>query len=155
MCEYLWFINSFGLRVASYGLYKFNRLATRNPPTRNSIMLELIHKILLWIHIPFGALSLILFWIPVGVKKGSPVHRKVGWYYYITMWIVVVTAFLLSVCNTMLGKYLAAMYLGYLSIITAYPLWYSYEILRQKKEWTDTYFMMRKVFCMQSWICRR
>ncbi len=116
-------------------------------------MVELIHKILLWIHIPFGALSLILFWIPVGVKKGSPIHRKVGWYYYITMWVVLVSAFLLSICNTIMGKYMAAMYLGYLAVITAYPLWYSYEILRQKKEWTDTYFTIRKVFVSVLFVC--
>jgi len=55
-------------------------------------MIELIHKAILWIHIPCGFLSLILFWIPVGVKKGSPLHRKVGKLYYLTMWIVVITS---------------------------------------------------------------
>jgi len=45
-----------------------------------------------------------------------------------------------------MGKYMIAMYLGYLVIITAYPLWYSYEILQQKKEWSATYFSIRKVF---------
>ncbi len=109
-------------------------------------MIELIHKILLWIHIPFGTLSLILFWIPVGTKKGSPIHRKVGWYYYITMWVVVITAALLSVSNVIRGRYMSAMYLGYLAIITAYPLWYSYEILRQKTVWSDLYFTIRKIF---------
>ncbi len=109
-------------------------------------MMELIHKTLLWIHIPFGTLGLILFWIPVGLKKGSPMHRKVGWYYYISMWIVLVTALLLSVSNTIMGNYMAALYLGYLAVITAYPLWYSYEILQQKEEWSDRYFMIRKVF---------
>lgn len=109
-------------------------------------MIELIHKTLLWIHIPFGFLSLILFWIPVGVKKGSPIHRKVGNYYYRTMWMVVITAILLSVCNAILEKYMAALYLGYLAIITAYPLWYSYEILQQKGSWSDRYFAFRKLF---------
>ncbi len=109
-------------------------------------MIELIHKTLLWIHIPFGTLSLILFWIPVGVKKGSDLHRKAGWYYFISMWIVLATAILMSVTNTLMGNYMAAMYLGYLAIITAYPLWYSYEILNQNKEWSDRYFNIRKVF---------
>jgi len=109
-------------------------------------MLELLHKTLLWIHIPFGTLSLILFWIPVGVKKGSPIHRKVGWYYYICMWIVLVTAASMSITNIFLEKYITALFLGYLSIVTAYPLWYSYEILHQKRVWTDRYFFIRKVF---------
>ncbi len=109
-------------------------------------MIELVHKILLGIHIPFGFLSLVLFWIPVGVKKGSPLHKKVGWYYYIAMWIVLVTSFMMSICNIFLAKYMTALYLGFLAIITAYPLWYSYEILQQKKEWSDQYFKIRKIF---------
>lgn len=109
-------------------------------------MLETIHKVLLMIHIPVGTLSLILFWIPVGVKKGSPLHRKVGRYYYYCMWMVLVTAFLLCINNLMMGNYIAAAFLGYLSIITSYPLWYSYEILNQDKVWTHTYFQIRRIF---------
>lgn len=108
--------------------------------------MDLIHTILLWIHIPFGSLSLILFWIPVGVKKGSALHKKVGWYYFICMWIVLVSAALLSISNTILGNYTAAIFLGYLTVITSFPLWYSYDILRQKKEWSDRYFLTRKIF---------
>ena len=108
--------------------------------------MELIHQILSWIHVPAGFLSLILFWIPVAVKKGSPKHRKIGWYYYVTMWIVLGSAFLLSISNVIRGNYLAAMYLGFLTIITAYPLWYSHEILQQKQNWSHTYFRIRKVF---------
>ncbi|MEO1262814.1 MAG: hypothetical protein AAFZ15_28660 [Bacteroidota bacterium] len=109
-------------------------------------MIELIHKSLLWIHIPFGFLSLVLFWIPVGLKKGSPNHRKVGRYYYNTMWVVLISSALLCICNIFLGKFIAAMYLGYLTIITAYPLWYSYEILRQNQQWSNRYFTIRKIF---------
>lgn len=108
--------------------------------------MELLHTILLWIHIPFGVISLILFWIPVGLKKGSHLHRKIGKYYYSTMWVVLISSALLSVCNVFLGKQMAALYLGYLTIITAYPLWYSYEILQQKKEWSDRYYTIRKIF---------
>lgn len=109
-------------------------------------MIEIIHKVLLLIHIPFGTLALILFWIPVGVKKGGPLHRKVGRYYYYAMWIVLITAFLMCICNLILGNFVSAAFLGYLSIITSYPLWYSYEILNQDKIWTDTYFYIRKIF---------
>ncbi|MEM9528300.1 MAG: hypothetical protein AAGA31_16930 [Bacteroidota bacterium] len=109
-------------------------------------MIELLHKVLLWIHLPFGFISLVLFWIPVGVKKGSSLHRKVGKYYYRCMWIVVVTAFLMSLCNLIMANYVSATFLGYLAIITAYPLWYSYEILQQDKVWSDRYFLTRKIF---------
>lgn len=111
-----------------------------------SVMVEIIHKVLLSIHIPVGSLALILFWIPVGVKKGSPLHKKVGWVYVYAMWVVLATALLMCICNLIMGNLMSAMYLGYLSIITAYPLWYSYEILRQNKEWSKRYFMLRRVF---------
>jgi len=109
-------------------------------------MIETIHRILLGIHIPFGAISLILFWIPVGLQKGSSKHKQFGRYYYRTMWVVLISSALLSVCNTIMGNYMAAIYLGFLTLITAYPLWYSYEILQQKGEWTNRYYLIRRVF---------
>jgi hypothetical protein len=109
-------------------------------------MTQYVHDLLLWIHIPCGIASLILFWIPVGLKKGSTNHRKTGRYYYYMMWMVLASSGLLSICNTILGAYLPALYLGYLTILTAYPLWYSYEILQQKGTWSDNYFRVRKIF---------
>lgn len=109
-------------------------------------MIEWIDKILLWVHIPFGMMSLILFWIPVGVQKGSPLHRKVGRWYFFMMWVVVLTAFLLSIVNLIMGDIMSAVFLGFLSIITVYPLWYANEILQQGRQWTDRYFRIRKGF---------
>ena len=105
-----------------------------------------LHEIFLYIHIPFGVLSLLLFWVPIGLPKGSKHHRSFGRYYFYSMWVVVVTALLLSVCNLILDRMMAALYLGFLSIITAYPLWYANEILKQKEVWTNRYFITRKVF---------
>ena len=62
------------------------------------------------------------------------------------MWIVVVTSSLLSLNNFVHGHYIAAAFLGYLGILTAYPLWYSYEILQQKQEWSEHYYRLRKIF---------
>lgn len=109
-------------------------------------MIELIHKVILWVHIPAGTLSLILFWIPVSVKKGSPLHKQVGRYYYRTMWVVLLSSVVLSICNALMAHYQAALYLGYLTVITAYPLWNSYEILQQDKIWSDRYFLKRRIF---------
>ena len=105
-----------------------------------------IHDIFLWIHIPAGTLSLILFWVPVMVKKGNNIHRKVGRAYYWCMWIVQITALILSVNNAFLGHYTMAAFLGFLAILTGYPLWYSYEILQQKNIWTERYFQIRRSF---------
>lgn len=108
--------------------------------------MDLLHKILLSIHITFGFTSLILFWIPVSLKKGSKMHKKAGRFYYRTMWVVLSSAISLCIVNTIEGNYISALFLGYLSIITSYPLWYSFEILNQQRIWTDRYFTIRKVF---------
>jgi len=108
--------------------------------------MKALHDILLWIHIPAGTLSLILFWIPVIVKKGGNIHRKIGRIYYWCMWIVLLTSVLLSMTNFAMGNYIIAAFLGFLGILTGYPLWYSFEILSQKKEWTDRYYHNRKIF---------
>lgn len=112
-----------------------------------------IHDLLLWIHIPAGTISLLLFWIPVVVKKGGNLHKKIGRIYYWCMWIVLVTSMLLSITNLAMGHYIASAFLGFLGVLTGYPLWYSYEILNQKGEWSDRYFVIRKTFNWVLFFC--
>jgi hypothetical protein len=64
------------------------------------------------------------------------------------MWVVLVSAFLLCLSNLAMSNYLSALFLGYLVIITSHPLWYSCEILRQEKVWTDRYFLIRRIFLL-------
>ncbi|MEE4161484.1 MAG: hypothetical protein V2I25_03190 [Woeseiaceae bacterium] len=52
-----------------------------------------IHSLLVYTHILFGAAALVLFWVPVVAKKGSPLHRRAGRYYATAMYIVAVSAF--------------------------------------------------------------
>ena len=56
-----------------------------------------LHSLLVNTHILFGAASLVLFWIPVIAKKGSPTHVRAGRYYSIAMYVVSVSAFVASV----------------------------------------------------------
>lgn len=108
--------------------------------------MKAIHDILLWIHIPAGTISLILFWIPVMVTKGGNIHRKAGKAYYYSMWIVLITSVLLSINNLLMSQWINATFLGYLAVLTGYPLWYSYEILQQRTTWTPQYYTRRKIF---------
>ncbi len=100
---------------------------------------------ILTIHIIAGALSLIAFWIPVFIKKGGDIHVKVGKFYVWMMWIVVVTAAMLSVLNIFRGRLIAAAFLGFLSVLTSYPLWYGIMILKHKKGISETNYLIRKV----------
>ncbi len=95
--------------------------------------MEALDKIILTVHIVFGAISLILFWIPIIVKKGGKTHNRVGIAYVYCMWIVIVTSFLLSIINFLQGYVESAAFLGFLGFLTSIPLWYAINVLKHKK----------------------
>lgn len=55
-----------------------------------------MHSLLVNTHILFGAASLVLFWIPVIAKKGSPLHVRAGRYYSTAIYVVSISAFMAS-----------------------------------------------------------
>lgn len=107
--------------------------------------MEALDKFLLYSHIFVGSFSLILFWIPVFVKKGGYIHIKVGWAYVYTMWYVLITAALLSVINYIQGYVMVAAFLGFLALFTGYPLWYGISILKYKKNIPPKILRIRKI----------
>jgi len=96
-------------------------------------------KILLLLHIGAGFGSLVLFWLPIFTKKGGNLHRKIGKLYVYFMWVVVITAGILSIKNIFKGYYEAAALLGFLTIATSNPLWNGITILNLKKGLTKNY----------------
>lgn len=108
--------------------------------------MEIIVKVLLFLHVSFGFTSLVLFWLPVFMKKGGKGHRTVGKLYVIAMWVVVATAGLLSVKNVIIGKYFMATFLGFIALITSNPLWYGMAILRPKAQDSNSFRWMRVAF---------
>ena len=108
--------------------------------------MEIVSKAILAIHIFCGFFGLIVFWIPVIVKKGGNIHRKVGKLYVFLMWIVVITSIYLSVENFMEGAYQFAAFLGFIAVITANPLWYGIEILKHKKGLPKSYQYQHMAF---------
>jgi len=99
----------------------------------------LITKVFLYTHISAGFASIVIFWLPMFSKKGSDFHIKTGKWYVRAMWVVVITAALLSIKNVMIKNYDSAIFLGFLSLITSGPLWYGIEILKLKKGRSDSY----------------
>ena len=55
-----------------------------------------LHDLIVYTHILFGAAALILFWVPVVARKGSPLHIRAGRYYTTVMYAVAATAFVAS-----------------------------------------------------------
>lgn len=96
--------------------------------------MQTTNQILLTIHVIAGSISLILFWIPAFARKANKLHRVTGKWYTYMMWVVVITAALLSIQNALQGRMYTAIFLGFLSLITANPLWYGVVILKNKKE---------------------
>jgi len=107
--------------------------------------MDQLKSIILIIHIIFGSISLIAFWVPVIVKKGGDVHIKAGKVYVLCMWVVVVTAVMLSIINLYNGLYIVSAFLGFLAVITGHPLWYGMVILKHKKVVPDQVFMVNKI----------
>lgn len=70
-------------------------LAKVNSHYGEHLMSQLFNP-LLFIHIAAGMASLVLFWIPVAVKKGSPWHIRSGHWYARCMYLVAFSALALS-----------------------------------------------------------
>ena len=45
----------------------------------------LLHTTLLYLHIVLGAIALVIYWVPVAVRKGSALHIRVGKVFYYLM----------------------------------------------------------------------
>lgn len=58
--------------------------------------MSLTYQALLYIHVTIGFFSLILFWIPVVAKKGSPLHIRTGHWYAKAMYLVGFSALVLA-----------------------------------------------------------
>jgi len=101
--------------------------------------MESISKGLLSIHVMAGFGSLVLFWLPMFTRKGGQWHRRIGKAYVWLMWIVVSTAAILSIENLIGGQYQIAAFLGFLSVITANPLWFGISVLKNKEELSLSY----------------
>lgn len=94
--------------------------------------MELFTRILLAIHVIAGFTSIFIFWLPMLTKKGGRIHKLSGKLYVYAMWVVTLSAMMLCVKNVVIEKYNSALFLGFLSFITAGPLWYGITILKHR-----------------------
>lgn len=95
--------------------------------------MESFMKYLLYLHVAFGSLSLVAFWAPVFTAKGKKAHRIIGWIYVGAMSFVVASAAVLSGYNLANGRVNIGLFLGFLSLLSANPLWQGIAILRNKR----------------------
>lgn len=55
-----------------------------------------VYNSLLFIHVLVGFVSLVLFWVPIATRKGSPIHVRAGRWYANAMYTVAFTAFVVA-----------------------------------------------------------
>lgn len=101
--------------------------------------METAYSTFLKAHVISGCISLVLFWMPVFLKKGSHWHNKIGKWYVYAMWVVVITAACLSIRNFIVGRTIMGAFLGFIALITAKPLWHGRAVLKVKKKQTVSY----------------
>lgn len=104
-----------------------------------------LYSVVLPLHVVAGFSALVSFWIPTLTRKGKRAHRLSGKVYVWLMWIVVLSAAALCLLKVAKGEYLGAAFLGFLSLITAQPLWYGIAVLRHKRELPRRVLLIRKV----------
>jgi len=109
--------------------------------------MDTAYKILLGSHIFFGSISLVLFWLPaVFTKKGGDWHNRIGRLYVKLMWLVVISSALLCTRNLMIGNLESAFFLGFLSLITAHPIWHGTAILKHKTSQPKSFVKLHLLF---------
>lgn len=106
--------------------------------------MEVLDRSLFILHVLTGTISLILFWIPAIAKKGSPLHIQAGKWYQYNMWVVLFTAFFLSMVNFAQGEAISASFFIFLTLFTAYPLWYAVAITHHKQGPNAQMLLIRK-----------
>lgn len=96
--------------------------------------MDLLFRIILTFHIGSGFISLGLFFLPMFAKKGGKLHNITGRWYSHAMWGVVLSALALCSLRLLQGNPTQAVFLGYLALLTARPLYYGVAIIRNKQQ---------------------
>src|SRR3954468_8829441 len=81
--------------------------------------MDRLFQMVLAVHIAAGAVSLLVFSVPLVTKKGGRTHRRVGWVYVAAAATVALTGFLLCIPLVSGGpfRWRAGMFLAYVSLL--------------------------------------
>jgi uncharacterized membrane protein len=98
--------------------------------------MERLFQIVLAVHIAAGAVSLLVFSVPLVTKKGGRTHRRVGWVYVAAAATVAVTG-LLSCIPLVSGgspwRWRAGIFLAYVSVLAGASALFGVRALRTKE----------------------
>lgn len=92
------------------------------------------YQMLVAAHGLIGTLALATFWMAAGVRKGSPLHRRIGQAYLLAMLGILLTAMPMAWAFFGTGRTVTAVFLAYLVVITAAGVWSQWRAIRDKAD---------------------
>ncbi len=87
-------------------------------------------------HIAAGSVALATFWIAAFLRKGSPLHRRVGQAFLVAMIGVMASGVPLVLGMIARGRPAAAMFLAFLLLLTGSGCWYAWSAIRRRRDRT-------------------
>ena len=91
------------------------------------------HQCILSVHVAFGAIALVSYWIAALARKGSPLHKLAGKTYLLVMLVVLAGALPLSLRILLKRDLVFGGFLLYLLLITATVMWQGWFASRNKR----------------------
>ncbi|MGI6125513.1 MAG: DUF2306 domain-containing protein [Planifilum sp.] len=101
--------------------------------------MDVIFAIARWTHIASGFTALLVFWIPIIVRKGGKAHTRFGWIYVAAMALVSVSALYMGIYRIAwnAGSDEQAIpfswFLIFIAILSGAAAWYGIRVLRYKR----------------------
>lgn len=86
------------------------------------------------LHVAAGTVALATFWTAGLVKKGTPLHRRVGQVYLLAMLAIVLTGIPLVLQVTARGQPVGALFLTYLLVLVGNASWSAWRAIRDRRD---------------------
>lgn len=85
-------------------------------------------------HALIGTVALATFWTAAVVRKGSPLHKRVGKIYLLAMMGVVATAIPLAISYALQGQWVGAVFLTYLVVLVSHACRLAWLSIQWKRD---------------------
>ncbi|GAA4868129.1 hypothetical protein [Luteimonas vadosa] len=107
------------------------------------------YRLLVTCHVAAGVVALITFWLAGLSRKGGRLHRGAGKVYLVAMLGVLCSAATMTAYFFLHGRTGAAVFLGYLCVITATACWTAWRAIRDKRD-AKAYF--GRIYASLAWL---
>ena len=92
-----------------------------------------LYELIRWTHVAAGTLALLGFWLNAALRKGSPLHSRVGEGYLLVMAVVMATALPIAWQAFANDEPVRGVFLAYLVVITATPTWLAWRAISSRR----------------------